>query len=422
MRSSSTFGVHFILRMNKEKDGIAPVYVRINVNGARVEMSLKKSVKIADWNPSRGTAKTKNTDLKILNNYLEEVKGLFSSYYREMVLAKKLITPEALKNQFLGIQEQENTLLSLIEYHNLQMKEVLAYGTIKNYYTTAKYLKEFVLVQFKKQDIYLTELDYQFITQFEYFLRTYVPTDHHKGMENNGVMKHLERFRKVIRLGVKLGWMDKNPFELFKLKLQKVERGYLTNEELISIEEKSFSLQRIQYSKDLFVFSCYTGMAYIDVMQLTPDNIILGMDGNYWIKTIREKTDTSVNVPILPKAAYIIAKYKDNPRSIAKGSLFPMISNQKLNSYLKEVGDLCGIKKNLTFHLARHTFATSVTLSNGVPIETVSKMLGHTTIRTTQIYAKVVEQKVSQDMTNLRNLLDTHEKTKRTTLRVTQAL
>ncbi len=300
MRSSSTFGVHFILRMNKEKDGIAPVYVRINVNGARVEMSLKKSVKIADWNPSKGIAKAKNTDLKILNNYLEEVKGLFSSYYREMVLAKKLITPEALKNQFLGIQEQENTLMSLIDYHNLQMREVLAYGTIKNYYTTAKYLKEFVSVQFKKQDIYLTELDYQFITQFEYFLRTYVPTDHHKGMENNGVMKHLERFRKVIRLGVKLGWMDKNPFELFKLKLQKVERGYLTNEELISIEEKLFSLQRIQYAKDLFVFSCYTGMAYIDVMQLTPDNIILGIDGNYWIKTIREKTDTSVNVPILP--------------------------------------------------------------------------------------------------------------------------
>ena len=422
MRSSSTFGVHFILRMNKEKDGIAPVYVRINVNGARVEMSLKKSVKIADWNTSKGLAKSKNADLKILNNYLEEVKGLFSSYYREMVLAKKLLTPEALKNQFLGVQERENTLLSLVEYHNLQMKEVLAHGTIKNYYTTAKYLKEFVSAQFKKQDIYLTELDYQFITQFEYFLRTYVPTDHHKGMENNGVMKHLERFRKVIRLGVKLGWMDKNPFELFKLKLQKVERGYLTNEELLSIEEKSFSLQRIQYAKDLFVFSCYTGMAYIDVVQLTPDNIILGMDGNYWIKTIREKTDTSVNVPILPKAAYIIEKYRNSPRSIAKGSLFPMISNQKLNSYLKEVGDLCGIKKNLTFHLARHTFATSVTLSNGVPIETVSKMLGHTTIRTTQIYAKVIEQKVSQDMTNLRNLLDIQEKTKQTTLRITQAL
>ncbi len=226
------------------------------------------------------------------------------------------------------------------------------------------------------------------------------------------MMKHLERFRKIVRLGVKLGWIDKNPFELFKLKMQKVERGYLTNEELISIEEKTFSLQRIQYAKDLFVFSCYTGIAYIDVVQLTPDNIILGIDGNYWIKTIREKTDTSVNVPVLPKAAYIIEKYRASVRSIARGSLFPMISNQKLNSYLKEVADLCGIKKNLTFHLARHTFATSVTLSNGVPIETVSKMLGHTTIRTTQIYAKVIERKVSDDMQILRAKLEIQNPTK----------
>src|SRR5690606_9152173 len=240
-------------------------------------------------------------------------------------------------------------------------------------------------------------------------LQTYEPTDHHKGMANNGVMKHLERFRKMVRLGVKLGWMEKNPFELYKLKMQKVERDFLTSEELSKIENKEFSVQRIQYAKDLFVFSCYTGIAYIDVMQLTPDNIFLGTDGNRWIKTMREKTDTSVNVPILPKAAAIIEKYKNNPRAIARGTLFPVISNQKLNSYLKEVADLCGIKKHLTFHLARHTFATSVTLSNGVPIETVSKMRGHTTIRTTQIYAKVVEQKVSQDMANLRNPLEENQ-------------
>lgn len=237
-------------------------------------------------------------------------------------------------------------------------------------------------------------------------------------MENNGVMKHLERFRKMIRLAVKLAWMDKNPFEFFKLKMQKFDRGYLSNEELLAIEQKEFNIQRIQYAKDLFVFSCYTGMAYIDVIQLTPHNIILGMDGNHWIKTIREKTDTSVNVPILPKAALIIEKYRNNPRSIARGTLFPVISNQKLNSYLKEIADLCKIESHLTFHLARHTFATSITLSNGVPIETVSKMLGHTTIRTTQIYAKVVEQKVSQDMAKLRNLLDNQEMNKVKTLKV----
>lgn len=412
MSTANTFGVHFILRMNKEKNGIAPIYVRISVNGGRIEMSLKKKIKVSDWHPSRGMAKNTNANLKILNGFLEQVRGVFAGHYQEMVMAKKLITPQVIKNMYLGIKEQENTLQSLMEYHNVHMKEVLAYGTIKNYYTTVKYLKEFLLKQFKKSDIYLSELDYQFITQFEYFLRTYEPVDHHKGMSNNGVMKHLERFRKMVRLGVKLGWLDKDPFELFKLKMHKVERGFLTSEELSKIEKKDFSVERIQYVKDLFVFACYTGMAYIDVMQLTPNNIVKESDGNRWIDTEREKTLTPIKVPILPKAATIIEKYKGDPRAISQGTLFPVISNQKLNSYLKEVADLCGIKKHLTFHLARHTFATSVTLSNGVPIETVSKMLGHTTIRTTQIYAKVIEQKVSQDMASLRNRLEENEQNK----------
>lgn len=409
MRSTNTFGIHFVLRMSRGKNGKAAIYVRIVVNKSRSEIALKRMVNTTDWNRVKGMAKPKNVELKNLNSYLEETRGILTSHYQEFIVKKELVTAEAVKNKYLGIVEQENTLQSLMEYHNLHMKEVLAYGTLKNYFTTVKYLKEFLLKQFKKSDIYLTELDYQFITQFEYFLRTYEPTDHHKGMANNGVMKHLERFRKMVRLGVKLGWIEKNPFELYKLKMQKVERDFLTSEELSKIERKEFSVQRIQYAKDLFVFSCYTGIAYIDVMQLTPDNILLGTDGNRWIKTMREKTDTSVNVPILPKAAAIIEKYKGNPRAIAHGTMFPVISNQKLNSYLKEVADLCGIKKHLTFHLARHTFATSVTLSNGVPIETVSKMLGHTTIRTTQIYAKVVEQKVSQDMANLKNRLEENE-------------
>ena len=187
----NTFGVHFILRMNKEKNGSAPFYARIVVNRSRIEIALKKSVKISDWDPSKGFARPKNDNLKIFNSYLEQVRGVLSGYYQELVLAKKLISPEAIKNKFLGVEEQENTLVTLINYHNTHMKQILATGTIKNYYTTVRYLKEFISSQFKKDDIYLSELDYQFITQFEYFLRKYKPVDHHKGMENNGVMKHL---------------------------------------------------------------------------------------------------------------------------------------------------------------------------------------------------------------------------------------
>lgn len=406
MRTKNTFGIHYVLRANRGGKGKAAIYVRIVVNKTRTEMSLKKSVGIDEWNEAKGMAKPKSSSLKSLNSYLEEMRCKLTSSYQEFVLENEFVNADAVKNKFLGIEEQKHTLNSLMDYHNLHMIEVLALGTMKNYYTTQKYLKEFVTKQFKKEDLYLTEMNYEFITHFEYFLRKHQPADHQKGMTNNGVMKHLERFRKVIRLGVKMEWLDKDPFAMFKLKMNKVERGFLTKEELFAIEDKHIKIPRVQFARDIFVFSCYTGMAYIDVMQLTPQNIIKGIDGNQWIKTLREKTDTAVNVPLLPKALAIVEHYKNHPRSVAHGRLFPGISNQKLNSYLKEIGDICGIQKNLTFHLARHTFATSVTLSNGVPIETVSKMLGHTSIRTTQIYAKVVEHKVSFDMDILKNKLE----------------
>lgn len=248
MRSNNTFGIHFVLRTNRGKNGKAAIYVRIVVNKSRSEIALKRLVEATDWNQMKGLAKPKNEILKSLNSYLEQTRCQLSSYYQEFIIKNKLVTAEALKNRFIGIEEEQNTLVTLMDYHNLHMKEVLAPGTIKNYYTTMKYLKEFVSKQFKKNDLYLSELDYQLITQFEYFLRTYQPVDHHKGMENNGVMKHLERFRKMIRLGVKLGWMEKNPFELFQLKMQKVERGFLTTTELTAIEQKEFSIQRIQYA------------------------------------------------------------------------------------------------------------------------------------------------------------------------------
>ncbi|HEY4787351.1 MAG TPA: site-specific integrase, partial [Bacteroidales bacterium] len=162
---------------------------------------------------------------------------------------------------------------------------------------------------------------------------------------------------------------------------------------------------RLQHAKDMFVFSCYTGLAYIDAFNLTSQNIGIGIDGQYWISTCRKKTDQPVRIPLLPKAMEIIEKYKTHPYAIAKGKLLPIYSNQKLNSYLKEIADLCGITKPLTFHIARHTFATTITLSNGVPIETVSKLLGHGSIRTTQVYAKVIERKVSDDMSLLREKL-----------------
>jgi site-specific recombinase XerD len=224
-------------------------------------------------------------------------------------------------------------------------------------------------------------------------------------LSNNGVMKHLERLRKMINLALQMEWIDKNPFLAYRLKFEKVDRDYLTKQELAKIEAKDFEMPRLELVKDLFIFSCYTGLSYIDVSNLKQENIVTGIDEEKWIVTSRQKTNTVVKMPILPKALAVLEKYADHPKSLADRTLIPTFSNQKLNSYLKEIADLCGIKKHLTFHTARHTFATTVTLSNGVPIESVSKMLGHTKLATTQIYARVLETKLSDDMAALRKRL-----------------
>jgi site-specific recombinase XerD len=285
------------------------------------------------------------------------------------------------------------------------LKETLEWGTMKNYYTTKKYVQLFLTEKLKTKDIFLSQLSYKFIVDFELFIKAHQPLDHHKPCGQNTVMKHIERFRKIINIAVKYEWLNKDPFAQFKPSFTKTTRQCLTQDELKRIESKLFSIERLQLVKDLFVFSCYTGLAYIDVMTLSPEHITIGLDGGRWLCTSRKKTDNEVRVPLLPKALELIEKYKGHPKASHQNKLFPNISNQKMNSYLKEIADLCGIQKNLTFHLARHTFATTITLTNGVPIETVSKLLGHSSIRTTQIYAKVIEKKVSDDMVILKQKL-----------------
>ena len=226
-------------------------------------------------------------------------------------------------------------------------------------------------------------------------------------------MKYLTNFRKIINLAVVNEWIDRDPFAKFKGSKQEVKRDFLIEEELDRIVQKSFTVQRLNLVKDTFLFCCYTGLAYVDVAKLSSDNISTGIDGEQWLFIDRQKTGSSSNVPLLPPALAIIEKYRDHPEAVNKGLLLPVISNQKLNAYLKEIADICGIDKHLTFHVARHTFATTVTLTNGIPIESVSSMLGHKSIKTTQIYAKVVQKKVSEDMKILRTKYTTNQGGKR---------
>ncbi len=403
--SSATFNIIFHLRKAKEKDNQLPVYARITIDSKRIELSLKQMMNPSIWDKRRCMAKPINDACKNFNKYLKQFRSDIVTCYRQLLLQKKEITTETFKRAYYGEKDDEYTLGKLMNYHNIDMKEALSWGTMKNYYTTQKYLEKFLKERKHKADIILPEINYKFVTDFEYYLKTYKPLDHQKKLGNNGTMKHMERFRKMINVALKNEWMEKDPFKSYKLKFTRFERGYLTPEELETMESKEFTIERLQEVKDLFIFSCYSGLAYIDVVTLTSANVMKGIDNTLWLITQRSKTGTPVKVPLLPKAIEIIDKYNDDIKCKAEGSLLPKMSNQRLNGYLKEIADICGIKKNLTFHLARHTFATTVTLSNGVPIESVSKMLGHTKISTTQVYAKVVERKLSDDMMLLKEKL-----------------
>jgi len=410
MKSRNTFGVQFVLRMPKQqKDDTATIYARITVNGRRAEISLKSKVAVKNWDEAKGKAKGKRDEIARLNTHMETVRAQLSDCYNQLIQKRKTVTVQAVKSLYLGEDAEETaTLLKLVEYHKLTATGKLAPGTMKNYGTTESYIKKFLAERDGKTDIVLEEINYGFILDFETFLDNYQPLDHHRPLGNNGVMKHMERLRKMINLAIKMEWLGKDPFAKYKLRFDKTERGHLSKEELDVLRAKKFSIERLQSVLDMFLFSCYTGLAYIDISNLTPEHICKGIDGKSWLMTNREKTGTDVKVPLLAEAIRLMDKYRHHPSAAANGLLFPVISNQRMNGYLKEIAEICGIRKNLTFHLARHTFATTVTLSNGVPIESVSKMLGHTSIRTTQIYAKVIERKLSEDMEQLESRMVSH--------------
>ncbi|WP_158973678.1 site-specific integrase [Cellulophaga sp. L1A9] len=407
MKTSSSFSILFWVNLSRTKNSEASLYARITVNGKRAAISLNRKVLITDWDSDRNRAKGTGQKSRILNAYLDETYNQLFQAYQDLKSEHKQITARSIKARFLGLDAINRSILDIISYHNEDMKGKLKWGTQKNYFTTQRYISRFLSKAYKSPDIQLRELDYDFIIKFEKFLRGYIPQDNQRRMGNNTVMKHIERFRKLINLSRKLGWMERDPFINFKAKRIKTERGFLSLLELQEIEKKNFTIPRLQLVRDLFVFSCYTSLSYIDAINLSAENIRI--DGELWIYYKREKTTKPIHIPLLPKALDIIEKYKDNQKAILQGRVFPKISNQKLNSYLKEIADVCGIEKNLTFHIARHTFATTVTLSNGMPIETVSKLLGHSKIATTQIYAKVIERKVSDDMHRLRKHFNTIE-------------
>ncbi|MCR8558157.1 site-specific integrase [Mucilaginibacter sp. BJC16-A38] len=335
MKTTNTFGVHFLIRQDKLKDGKAPVYARITVNTERILIGLKEWVEPRSWDVRKGTGKGTKEETRSLNNYLSELRTELGECYRELQLRKKIITAEDIKITFLRTEETEHTLSALFEYHNEKEKHKLNDNTLSHYETSQHYLIAFVSKHYKKKDLSLKDVNYKFIADFENFLRDYKPEGNKKAIGNTGAMTHLIRLKKMLNLALALEWLHKNPFINYKIKIQHKEREFLSKAELARMEKKVFTISRLDFVRDVFVFSCYTGLVYVDAFNLTPAQLVTGVDERQWIKTLRQKTKTQVTAPLLSQAAAILSKYKDDKRAISTGRLFPVMSNQKMNSYLK---------------------------------------------------------------------------------------
>ena len=378
----STFRVLFYLKKGSEKkNGEVMIMARITIDGKLCQFSTKQSILPNNWSVASGKAKGK--DAGKINALLDDIRSALNTIYHEMQRRDNYVTAEKVKNEFLGHTENHETILSLFQKHNDNMKQLVGISrtiaTYRKYEVTRRHLADFIHDKYNLSDIPIREITPIFITDFELYLRTACKCGY------NTAAKFLLFLKSIIIVARNNGILTKDPFANYKIQMKKVDRGYLTEDEIKIILKKKMVSERLEHVRDLFIFSCFTGLAYSDVANLREENIRKSFDGKLWIMTKRQKTNTDVNVPLLDIPKMILKKYKGK---LPNGKILPVISNQKLNAYLKEIADICGIKKNLTFHLARHTFATTTTLAKGVPIETVSKMLGHTNIETTQIYAR----------------------------------
>ena len=404
--SKSTFRILFYVRKNQvNKEGKASIMIRLTINGNTSQFSSKLEVEPELWDVKGQKMSGSSLKARQFNSLLDDVRTSLKNHFHDIETHEAYVTAEKVRNAFLGITIRQQTLLGTFRKHNEDVQKLV--GISKSVATYAKYdrcmrrLEEFMQAKYRIKDIALKEISHVFITDFETYLRT------ESGCNENTTAKFMQTFRMIIIMAINTGWFFADPFINYKIRLKRVDRGYLTEPEITKILKKQFTCKRLEQVCDVFIFACFTGLAYIDVRNLTKENIQTSFDGKLWIMTARQKTDTAVTVPLLKVPQAILKKYEGTQPD---GRLLPVLSNQKLNSYLKEIGDLCGITKNITFHVARHTFATTMTLAKGVPIETVSKMLGHTNIITTQIYARITNDKIGRDMQVLSGQLGEIEK------------
>jgi site-specific recombinase XerD len=389
----STFKVLFYLKRDKQKaNGNVPLFCRITIDGSEVRFGMKKEVHPRFWDVKAGKATGRTNEAVEINALIDTTKSAIHRVYRELLERENNVTAEKVKNAFLGINTSRHNLLEVFDEHNREKKRLvgvsITMAMYDKYRLTRDHLEQFLHEWYNLSDISLKEIDYKFINGFEVFLLTT------RKCSANTAASYLKLFKHLVMVAIKFGWMYKDPFSDYPIRLEKVDRGYLTQEEIEILMRQTFQLKRLERVRDLFVFCCFSGLSFIDVKNFTKENIRTSFDGNLWIIGKRGKTDVTYTVPLLDIPKMILEKYKGK---LPEGRLLPLVNNCNANAYLKEIAILSGIKKKLTFHMSRHSFAT-LTLSKGVSIESVSKMLGHTDIKTTQIYARITAEKIGNDM------------------------
>lgn len=400
----TNFSLLFYLKKPKNYlQGHLPVYVRITVDNKREEFSSGRTCDPAQWNQRTGRMRGTKEAACTFNQLLDGIQYRLYEIHRKLTDSEEVITARTMRNELTGKGCERRTIVGIFSDHNAKMEALVGIecspATAERYRTSLRHTIGFMEWKYGVADMDLRRINHQFILEYDFYLRSV------RRCANNSTVKYLKNFNKIIRIALASGWMEKNPFANYRAKVKKVDRVFLTAAELSVMQNKQLSSGRLSQVRDIFLFCCYTGLSYIDVHGLGTADIIQGIDGKKWITVIRQKTKVPSRIPLLPQALSLMDIYAHSPERKITGRLLPVLSNQKMNSYLKEIADLCGITKELTFHIARHTFATTITLLNGVPIESVSKMLGHTNIQTTQHYAKILDIKVGADMAILEDRL-----------------
>jgi len=402
MKKQETYAVRFIARKSKAmRNGKSPLSVRVTVNSQRVEISLGWYVTESIWDEKMQKCKGSTREAKGTNGFIDATIFKLTDIRQRLIIEGKEVTADFIKARYKGLpdpDEIENpTLLELYDEHNRKFKELIgtknhSASTYQRHLTSKGHAQTYIKAVYGKEDLPFDKINFKFLNDYEHYLKSVRKCNH------NSTMKYIKNLGKVINLAYAEGYLTLNPFNKYKLTYDKVQRVALTESEIEKIQQLEMDDERLEKVKDLFLFCIYTGLAFVDVVNLKIEHLYEDKDGNWWIKNNRYKTSIEFLIPMLPVPLNLMKKYENHPVREQKGKVLPTLSNQKYNAYLKEIATLAKIKKNLSSHIARHTFATTIGLENGIPLEIVSKMLGHTCTRTTLDYAKVNERVISNCM------------------------